>query len=61
MVTGQDVFGAEAKGERLARMQQSKHFKNKQFQNLSHTPSLAEGYSMPKVLYDFFFKRKLRF
>lgn len=58
MVTGQDVFGAEAKGERLARMQQSKHFKNKQFQNLSHTPSLAEGYSMPKVLYDFFFKKK---
>ena len=58
MVTGQDVFGAEAKGERLARMQQSKHFKNKQFQNLSHTPSLAEGYSMPKVLYDFFLKKK---
>ncbi|WEK71090.1 MAG: MBL fold metallo-hydrolase [Candidatus Chryseobacterium colombiense] len=61
IVTSQDVFGAEAKGERLARMQQSKHFKDKQFQNLSHTPSLAEGYSMPKVLYDFFFKKKTPF
>ncbi len=58
IVTGQDVFGAEAKGERLKRMQQSKHFKDKKFQNLSYTPSLAEGYSMPKVMYDFFFKKK---
>ncbi|WP_084111201.1 MBL fold metallo-hydrolase [Chryseobacterium taiwanense] len=58
MVINQEVFGAEAKGERLERMQQSKHFKDKQFQNLSHTPSLAEGHSMPKVMYDFFFKKK---
>lgn len=58
MVINQEVFGAEAKGGRLKRMQQSKHFKDKQFQNLSHTPSLAEGHSMPKVMYDFFFKKK---
>ncbi|MFC5872131.1 L-ascorbate metabolism protein UlaG, beta-lactamase superfamily [Chryseobacterium arachidis] len=58
LITSQEVFGAEAKGERLKRMQQSKHFKNKQFQNLSYTPSLAEGYSMPRVMYDFFFKKK---
>ncbi|PJJ67218.1 MBL fold metallo-hydrolase [Chryseobacterium geocarposphaerae] len=58
IVTSQDVFGAEAKGERLKRMQQSKHFKDKKFQNLSYTPSLTEGYSMPKVMSDFFFKKK---
>jgi L-ascorbate metabolism protein UlaG (beta-lactamase superfamily) len=58
IITGQEVFGAEAKGKRLERMQQSKHYKDKQFQNLSYTPSLAEGYSMPKVMYDFFFKKK---
>jgi L-ascorbate metabolism protein UlaG (beta-lactamase superfamily) len=58
IITGREVFGAEAKGKRLERMQQSKHYKDKQFQNLSYTPSLAEGYSMPKVMYDFFFKKK---
>uniref|UniRef100_A0AAU6WN12 MBL fold metallo-hydrolase n=1 Tax=Chryseobacterium endophyticum TaxID=1854762 RepID=A0AAU6WN12_9FLAO len=58
IITGQEVFGAEAKGERLRRMQQSQHYKNHQFQNLSETPSLAAGYSMPKVMYDFFFKKK---
>lgn len=57
-ITGQEVFGSDAKGERLKRMMQSEHYKNHQFQNLSDTPSLAEGYSMPKVMYDFFFKKK---
>lgn len=58
VITGQEVFGSEAKGERLKRMQQSRHYKNHQFQNISDTPSLAEGYSMPKVMYDFFFTKK---
>ncbi|WP_415327742.1 MBL fold metallo-hydrolase [Chryseobacterium sp. MMS23-Vi53] len=58
IITSQQVFGAEAKGARLERMQKSKHYKDGQFQNLSYTPSLAEGYSMPKVMYDFFFKKK---
>ncbi|GAA4162075.1 MBL fold metallo-hydrolase [Chryseobacterium ginsenosidimutans] len=57
-ITSRAVFGAEAKGKRLERMQQSKHYKNKQFQNLTYTPSLTEGYSMPKVMYNFFFKKK---
>ena len=57
-ITRWEVFGSDAKGERLKRMQQSKHYKNHQFRNLSDTPSLAEGYSMPKVMYDFFFKKK---
>lgn len=58
VITGQEVFGSDAKGERLERIRQSRHYKNHQFQNLSNTPSLAEGYSMPKVMYDFFFKKK---
>ena len=58
IITSQEVFGAEPKGKRLERMLQSEHYKNKQFQNLSFTPSLAEGYSMPKVMYDFLFAKK---
>ena len=58
VITSQQVFGAEPKGKRLERMLQSEHYKNKQFQNLSFTPPFAEGYSMPKVMYDFFFKKK---
>ncbi|PTT71947.1 MULTISPECIES: MBL fold metallo-hydrolase [unclassified Chryseobacterium] len=58
VITGQEVFGAEAKGERLKRMQQSARYRDGQFQNLSETPSLAEGYSMPKVMFDFFFAKK---
>ncbi|WP_419870549.1 MBL fold metallo-hydrolase [Chryseobacterium sp. CT-SW4] len=58
LFTGREVFGAEPKGKRLERMKKSVHYKNKQFQNLSPTPSIAEGYSMPKVMYDFFFAKK---
>ncbi|WP_326984103.1 MBL fold metallo-hydrolase [Chryseobacterium sp. MYb264] len=58
IITGQQVFGAEANGKRLERMRKSKHYKNSQFQNLSHTPSIAEGYSMPKVMFDFMVKKK---
>ncbi|MCW3162526.1 MBL fold metallo-hydrolase [Chryseobacterium oryctis] len=58
IITSQEAFGAEAKGKRLERMKQSKHYKNNQFHNLSYTPSIAEGYSMPKVMYDFFFGKK---
>jgi L-ascorbate metabolism protein UlaG (beta-lactamase superfamily) len=58
IIINHQVFGAEAKGKRLERMQQSKNYKDNQFHNLSYTPSLAEGYSMSKVMYDFFFKKK---
>ncbi|WP_027381755.1 MBL fold metallo-hydrolase [Chryseobacterium daeguense] len=58
IIIRQEVFGAEASGKRLERMQHSKYYKDNQFQNLSYTPSLAEGYSMWKVMYDFFFKKK---
>lgn len=53
-----DVFGAAPSGERLERMEKSKFYKNGQFQNLSLTPALAEGYSMPKVMWGFLFGKK---
>lgn len=58
IITSREVFGAEPAGKRLERMKHSKLYKDKQFQNLSYTPSIAEGYSMPKVLYDFFVAKK---
>jgi L-ascorbate metabolism protein UlaG (beta-lactamase superfamily) len=54
----QDTFGARPSGSRLERIRQSKNYKDGKFQNLSHTPSLAEGYTYAGVLYDFFFRRK---
>jgi L-ascorbate metabolism protein UlaG (beta-lactamase superfamily) len=53
----QEIFGAKAEGDRLARMKQSPNFKDGQFRNLSETPALAEGYSYPKIMYDFLFKK----
>lgn len=53
-----EVFGAEAEGKRKARMLMSKNYKNGQFQNLSETPQLAEGQSMPKVMFNFLFGKK---
>lgn len=58
IITSREVFGAEPKGQRLERMKQSEHYKDKQFQNLSYTPSIAEGHSMVKVIYKFFFAKK---
>ncbi len=47
------VFGGKAKGKRLVRMKQSPNYKEGVFQNLSFTPSLAEGFTMRKVLWEF--------
>ncbi|MFL9835256.1 MBL fold metallo-hydrolase [Chryseobacterium terrae] len=57
-VMSQEVFGAESKGKRLEKILNSKNFKNKQFQNQSFTPQLAEGFSMPKVMFGFLFGKK---
>ncbi|WP_428143646.1 MBL fold metallo-hydrolase [Chryseobacterium joostei] len=51
-------FGGVPKGKRLERMKQSKLYRNKQFHNISYTPSIAEGYKMSKVTYDFFLGKK---
>jgi L-ascorbate metabolism protein UlaG (beta-lactamase superfamily) len=53
-------FGKKAHGQRLKRMQDSPNYKNKQFQNLSFTPDLAEGSSYFKVFMKFFFGRDKR-
>lgn len=52
------AFGAAPKGKRLERMKQSKLYKNNRFQNISHTPAIAEGYSTIKVTYDFILGKK---
>lgn len=58
IVINMPAFGAVPKGKRLKRIKQSKLYKNKQFQNISYTPSLAEGYKMSKVTYDFLLGKK---
>lgn len=58
IVINMKAFGAVPKGKRLKRIRQSKLYKKRQFQNISHTPSIAEGYKMSKVTYDFFLGKK---
>ncbi|SDL70971.1 MBL fold metallo-hydrolase [Chryseobacterium taihuense] len=57
-ILSSEVFGANPKGKRRERILQSKNFRNKQFQNQSFTPQFAEGYSMPKVMSEFFLGKK---
>ena len=54
----QKVFGKKPSGERLARVQQSPHYKNGSFQNLSHTPVMAEDSSFWKTLKSYLQKPK---
>ncbi|MDR6967180.1 L-ascorbate metabolism protein UlaG (beta-lactamase superfamily) [Flavobacterium arsenatis] len=56
----QKKFGRKPSANRTTRILNSPNFKEKQFQNLSHTPSLAEGVSMFSVLIEFIFKKKKR-
>src|SRR5690554_4046105 len=56
----QDKFGKAPSGARLERIKQSPNFKNGKFQNLSPTPTLAEGYNYFKVMYENFLKNKPR-
>ena len=53
-----EVFGARPSGERLERIKQSENFRDGKFQNLSHTPSLAEGHNYAGVMYNFLFRKK---
>ncbi|WP_229048489.1 MBL fold metallo-hydrolase [Chryseobacterium arthrosphaerae] len=52
------AFGAVPKGRRLQRIRQSELYRKKQFRNISYTSSIAEGYKMSKVTYDFFLGKK---
>ncbi len=56
----QDKFGKNPAGPRLERITQSPNFKNGKFQNLSKTPTLAEGYNYIGVIYQAYFKHKPR-
>lgn len=58
IVNNMKAFGGVPKGKRLKRIRQSKLYKKKQFRNISHTPSITEGYKMWKVTYDFFLGKK---
>ena len=53
-------FGKKPKGLRLDQIKASPHYKSGQFQNQSKTPTLAEGHSYPKIIYDNFIKRRPR-
>lgn len=50
-------FGKHPSGQRLTRIQQSPHYKNGAFENLSPTPMLTEGVSYWTMLNDFLFKK----
>lgn len=54
----QPQFGDAPSGKRLERILQSRNYKDGKFVNLSPTTQLAERYSYPKVMYEFFFKKK---
>jgi len=53
-------FGKAPSGKRLERMLQSPNYKDGKFQNLHHTPSLTEGYSMLGIMFDMLFKNHPR-
>jgi L-ascorbate metabolism protein UlaG (beta-lactamase superfamily) len=56
----QPKFGMLPDDDRLARFKKSPHYKNGKFQNINHTPDLAEGVGYFTVLYDFLFKKSSR-
>ncbi|WP_231390149.1 MBL fold metallo-hydrolase [Sphingobacterium pedocola] len=59
-VLRQPQFGKAPSGQRLERIKQSPHYKNGKFQNLSYTPTLAEGHNYFGVIYETYFKNKPR-
>lgn len=56
----QASFGRLPSGKRLEKIKQSPHYKEGQFQNLEHTPDLAEGVSYYQVMKEFFFQKSKR-
>lgn len=53
-------FGKKPKGQRLKRITSATNYGKGQFQNISHTPNLAEDARMTNVLFDFFFASNRR-
>ncbi|KGO83190.1 beta-lactamase [Flavobacterium beibuense F44-8] len=56
----QPQFGKQPEGARLERIKQSPNYRGGKFQNLSHTPDLAEGTSYYTVFKEFFFGKEER-
>ena len=54
----QPQFGKLPSGARLERIKKSPNYKDGKFQNLSHTPLLASGKSMPQAFWEFLFEKK---
>lgn len=50
-------FGKNPTGERLERIKKSPNYKDGEFQNLTSTPQLAEGKTIPGIIYDKLFKK----
>ena len=57
LYTRQAKFGNPPSGERLERIRRSPNYRDGKFQNVHLTPSLTEGYSFGRVLYEFMFKK----
>ena len=53
-------FGKLPKGERLEKIKLSPNYNNGAFQNLSDTPDLTEGATIPSIMYDIIFKKNNR-
>lgn len=53
----QSLFGKKPAGARLEQIKKSPNYREGQFQNLNHTPSLAEGYTMRGIIYERLFKK----
>lgn len=53
-------FGAVASGERLLRIRRSPQYREGSFQNIHYTPTLSEGASFTKVMWEFFFNKNKR-
>lgn len=53
-------LGKSPSGERLEKIRQSPNYKNGKFQNLSHTPTFADGHNIFTVLYERIFKTSSR-
>lgn len=51
------VFGKSPSGERLKRIRQSPNYRDGEFKNLSFTPQLTEGATMPKLIYQMLGKK----
>jgi L-ascorbate metabolism protein UlaG (beta-lactamase superfamily) len=56
----QCTFGKTPAGKRLEQILKSPNYRDGKFQNLSHTPDLAEGVGYYKVTKDFFFDKDKR-